>query len=186
MKNFLLLTFVFLGFSATLFAQNEASDSSLIQQQDTGFVYSNVNVFKDARLDILETRPAVMHKIESEIKAKELAKADAKAKEIPMAAPIKRGRKTVTGSIHNVSGYRVVIYNGSDRAKANEAKIKFMRSNPGTRTYMTYNVPSYKIKVGDFEGKGDAYKFLRRIQGSFPSAFVAPDIVTVKNINVSE
>lgn len=54
------------------------------------------------------------------------------------------------------------------------------------RSYMSYNVPSYKIKVGDFENKNEATDFLRRVTAMFPSSFIVPDIITVKNINVIE
>jgi hypothetical protein len=60
----------------------------------------------------------------------------------------------------------------------------FSRAFPGTRSYLSYNVPSYKIKIGDFDDKNDANKFMRRLIAAFPAAFIVPDLVTIKNINV--
>ncbi|MBP6624989.1 MAG: SPOR domain-containing protein [Chitinophagaceae bacterium] len=143
----------------------------------------NVRIFKDNRLDLLEKRPALMAKLELEEKASKTAV----EKEIPLYKPIvsSDGKKKVTGSITTAKGFRVIIYNGSDRAKALEAKNNFMRAFPGTRSYMSYNVPSYKIKVGDFDDKKDASIFLRKVSSAFPASFIVPDIVTIKNINVS-
>jgi hypothetical protein len=147
------------------------SDSVAIMEE------ANVMIYKDARLDILDKRPAVLAKVEAE----------EKAKEIPLYKPIVShdGKKTVTGSIFTSKGFRVVIYNGADRAKALEAKNNFSRAFPGVPSYMSYNVPSYKIKVGNFEDRGDASKFMRKVSGAFPSCFIVPDIVTIKNINVN-
>ena len=65
-----------------------------------------------------------------------------------------------------------------------QVKNNFARAYPSTSSSMSYNVPSYKIKVGDFENRNDASKFLRKLNSAFPTAFIVPDIITVKNINV--
>lgn len=140
----------------------------------------NVVIYKDARLDILDKRPMMVAKAEAwAIEEKE--------KVIPLFKPIKSadGKKTVTGSIYTQKGFRVVIFNGSDRIKALQAKNNFSRAFPGTPSYMSYNVPSYKIKVGNFEDRNEANKFMKKLNAAFPSCFIVPDIVTIKNINVN-
>jgi hypothetical protein len=109
-----------------------------------------------------------------------------KLKGTPLYKPIVSadGKKQVTGSIYSAKGFRIVIYNGSDKNAALAAKNKFSRTFPGTRSYLSYNVPSYKIKIGDFENKNEATKFLRRLIAIFPSSFIAPDLVTVKKITI--
>ncbi len=170
----LILLFFFLTISNMVFAQ---TDSTVVE------VENFVTVYKDPRLDILDTRPAIMIKLELEGKAN-VAK---KEKEIPLYKPIVSadGKKKVTGSIYTTKGFKIVIFNGTDRTQAMLAKNKFARAYPGISSAMSYNVPSYKIKVGDFENRNDASKFLRKISGAFPTAFIVPDIITVKNINVS-
>lgn len=161
--------------SLSSFAQIETETDTLLYPEE------NVHIFKDARLDLLEKRPAIVAKLELEEKSKPVEK------EIPLYKPIVSmdGKKKVTGSITTAKGFRVIIYNGPDRAKAIEAKNNFMRAFPGLRSYMSYNVPSYKIKVGDFDDRNDASKFLRKVSPAFPASFIVPDIVTIKNINVS-
>jgi hypothetical protein len=66
-----------------------------------------------------------------------------------------------------------------------ESKNAFSKAYPAVRSYMSYNVPSYKIKVGDFDNKKEATSFLRRVSSSFPASFIVPDIVTIKNISVT-
>ena len=165
---------LFCSISIVAKAQTETTDSLEVEEF--------VTIYKDPRLDALDKRPALLLKMEA------TEKAEIKAKEIPLYKPIVSadGRKQVTGSIYTVKGYRIVIYNGADKNAALAAKNNFSRAFPGTRSYVSYNVPSYKIKVGDFDDKGDAAKFMRRLMSAFPASFIVPDLVTVKNINVSQ
>jgi hypothetical protein len=98
--------------------------------------------------------------------------------------PIYVGNKMVTGSINSAQGFRICIYNGSNREEAMAAKLKFMKKYPGMRSYMSYNTPYYKIKVGDFDDKKVVQKALKDITKTFAAAFVVPDAVTVKNIMI--
>lgn len=159
-------------FTCTAFAQSEEPSTDSIE------IPQNVRIFKDPRLDILDTRPPLMAKLEAE----------EKAKIIPIYKPIvsSDGKKKVTGSIYTTKGFRIIIYNGPDRAQAMKAKNNFSKAFADCRSYMSYNVPSYKIKVGDFEERKDANEFLRKVSRLYPSSFIVPDIITVKNINVSE
>ncbi|HNB80571.1 MAG TPA: SPOR domain-containing protein [Chitinophagaceae bacterium] len=171
MKAYFLLIFLFfIGFAAAKAQDAEVQPDSLLPQ--------HVHIFKDPRLDILDTRPPLMAKLEAE----------EKAKVIPVYKPIVSadGKKKVTGSIFTTKGYRIIIYNGPDRKQAMDVKNRFARMFPDKRSYMSYNVPSYKIKVGDFEDKKEANEFLRIISKAYPTSFIVPDIVTIKNINVSE
>ncbi len=70
-------------------------------------------------------------------------------------------------------GYRVQIYFGGDKTKANEFKARFLgRYSSEVIAYEVYDVPNFKIRVGDFRTKMDAYRFLKKIKSEFPSAFI--------------
>jgi hypothetical protein len=101
-----------------------------------------------------------------------------------MYRPIYIGGKMLTGTINTASGFRICIYNGNDRKAALSEKLKFMKSYPSFRSYMSYNSPYYKIKIGDFTDKKIAQKELKSVVTNFPSAFISPDMVTVKNIMI--
>jgi hypothetical protein len=146
---------------------------------------NNVVVFKDPRLDLLSKRPAMIAAlVESTAKAN-IAAASKKKTEAPtVGSEIKIGEKRVTGSIVTRDGFRVIIYNGNDRTKAMATKNAFMKAYPSIKSYMGYNTPNFKIKVGDFENKKDANDFMKKIVAFFPSSFLTPDQVTIKNIIV--
>lgn len=194
MKKVFLLTLCL----TTVFLSNAQSDTVQIVMTDSltsgvaidsARILSNVNVFKDPRLEALKTRPKLVtrNKARERIleKRKETLNKKLGVNNVKNYSSIKRGKKKVTGSIVTRKGYRVVIYNGSNRAQALTMKRKFMRSYGGVRSYLSYRSPSYKIRVGNFASKTSAYRFLRKIQGNgFSKSFVAPDIVTIKDINV--
>jgi SPOR domain len=70
-------------------------------------------------------------------------------------------------------GYRIQIYFGADKAKAKEMKAKFLaRYSEKAKAYDIYEVPNFKIRVGDFRSRLEAYRFLREIKGDFPTAFI--------------
>jgi hypothetical protein len=146
---------------------------------------TNVVVYKDPRLDLLSKRPAMIAAlVESTAKANAAAATKKKNEAPTVGSEIKIGEKRVTGSIITKDGFRVIIYNGNDRTKAMATKNAFMKAYPSIKSYMTYNTPNFKIKVGDFDSKKDASDFMKKIVAYFPSSFLTPDQVTIKNIVV--
>lgn len=190
MRNLLLITIVSL-FSLQSLAQTETVDIEITDSLLTGGtidsnqLLTNVNVFKDPRLNVLKARPALVMRDKAREDIIKKRKEKLGVSSVRNYSSIRRGKKQVTGSIVTRKGFRVVIYSGSNRSAALDMKRKFMRTYPGTRSYMSYISPYFKIRVGNFASKTSAYKFLRRIQRSgFSKSFVAPDIVTIKDINV--
>lgn len=73
----------------------------------------------------------------------------------------------------NRKGYRIQIYFGADKTKAKEMKAKFLgRYSDKVRAYEIYEVPNFKIRVGDFRTRLEAYRFLKEIKAEFPTAFI--------------
>lgn len=70
-------------------------------------------------------------------------------------------------------GYRVQIYFGADKAKAKEIKSKFIAAyGSEARAYEIYEVPNFKIRVGDFRTRLEAYRFLKKIRADYPASFI--------------
>lgn len=72
-------------------------------------------------------------------------------------------------------GYRVQIYFGNQRIKANEAKTNFLMKYPDEDVYLIYQHPNYKVRVGDFKSRLEAYRFYRKIHPDFGSTFIVRD-----------
>lgn len=83
-------------------------------------------------------------------------------------------------TIYKGRGYRVQIYNGPSRDKAMAAKKEFMRRFPGVRTYLIFESPSFRVRIGDYRSRGDAEGMLREANSMFiPSMIVPEEQVTI-------
>jgi hypothetical protein len=96
--------------------------------------------------------------------------------------PVFVGNKMVTGNIVAAQGFRVCIYNGTSRDSALIVKKAFMKQFRNMNSYMSYNLPYYKIKVGDWDDKKTAANGMKPIAKIFPVAFLIPDQIVKKNI----
>lgn len=92
---------------------------------------------------------------------------------------LKKHRNIQIGYIYSGKGYRVQIYTGTDRAKANELKVDFIRRFPGIRTYLTYVQPQFRVKVGDFKTRAEAQKLYEETNAVYGASMIVPDIVVI-------
>ena len=88
----------------------------------------------------------------------------------------------IRGSIRSVRGYRVQIYNGNDRNVATQRKIDFIRRFPNVRSYISYMAPTFRVKVGDFKTRAEAYKLYQQVNGIYNPCMVVPDIVEINTL----
>jgi len=127
------------------------------------------------------------------------------ADEPPAPAPVEHdvppalldGKATATGTPRTVQGYRIQIYSAQDKQQADERVEEAMRwwrsqRSQGTLdgftqgddsqppVYLFYRQPYYRVRVGNFATRAHALRFLRLIETEFPSAFIVPDTVTVR------
>ncbi len=91
----------------------------------------------------------------------------------PETVLIKRKVSSVT------KGYRIQIYSGPDRQVAKATKISFMKRFPSIRSYISYEVPYYKVKVGDFKSRQEALELYRYLGKTYTS-MVVPSLINNK------
>ncbi|WP_375443792.1 SPOR domain-containing protein [uncultured Fibrella sp.] len=77
-------------------------------------------------------------------------------------------------------GYRVQVYVGNERAAADAAKLQLYQLFPELSAYMSYQQPTYRLKVGDFMRKMDAERYFSKLRTVFASAQLQPDKVDVR------
>jgi hypothetical protein len=75
-------------------------------------------------------------------------------------------------------GYRIQIYYGSENG-AMAAKNKFSELFPNTSTYIEYDSPDWKVKVGNFKTKLEADKAREEILLVFDGAFVLEEKIPI-------
>ena len=71
--------------------------------------------------------------------------------------------------------YTIQIYIGRSREEANKVREKVYRILPDERPRLTYRQPSYKVTVGEYFDRVDAYKTLNLLKETFPGALLLPE-----------
>lgn len=69
-------------------------------------------------------------------------------------------------------GFRVQIYMGSSRSDAYAEQARFQRLFSNIDTYVTYEAPNYRVKVGDFRSRSEAEQLMRGLREQFSNVFV--------------
>ena len=87
---------------------------------------------------------------------------------------------TQNRSVRYAPGYRVQVYVGNQRQEADAAKLLIYQSFPELSPYLSYNQPTYKLKVGDFMRRMDAERYYASIRKLISSAQLQPDKVDVR------
>lgn len=79
-----------------------------------------------------------------------------------------------------VPGFRILIINTNDRNKANDAKARVYRNFPELKSYLVYQAPFFKLKVGNFATQKEAEEYLSRLQTVFPAnIYIVRDTIEV-------
>ena len=87
-------------------------------------------------------------------------------------------RHVVSNETRELSGYRVRIFfdnKQTARVESEETLKRFESLYHDVVAYRSYANPYFKVTVGDFRSKSEAYKLLERIRHEFPSAFVVKE-----------
>jgi hypothetical protein len=85
--------------------------------------------------------------------------------------------------LKKTKGYRIQIHFGNSRDGAREAKSKFLQVQSKHTAYEIYQQPNYKIRVGDFRTRIEAYQFLKEVHGAFPNSFLVEDEINFPTLN---
>ena len=85
-------------------------------------------------------------------------------------------------SVKFCDGYRIQLVAVSSKSGAQKVYGAFKSSYPDVSAYLSYTEPTFRVRVGNFKSRIDAYRFLMKIQGQFPGAFITKDKVSFREI----
>lgn len=72
-------------------------------------------------------------------------------------------------------GYRIQVLNTTDRNQALKIKSKLLSMYPDQKTYLMYQAPYFKIRVGNFIERAEADELKKELSRFFPAGvFVIP------------
>ena len=78
-------------------------------------------------------------------------------------------------------GYRVLVINTNKRDEAVAAKTKVYTYFPELKSYLIYQSPFYKLKVGNFKERKEAEDYLERLRIYFPQGvYIMTDTIELK------
>lgn len=77
-------------------------------------------------------------------------------------------------------GFRIQLIQNSDRSKVEEKKAQFLSDFPDLKPHLVYSQPYFKLRVGDFDSRLEAYPYYKSIIKKFSTATIVPDQVNIE------
>ena len=78
-------------------------------------------------------------------------------------------------------GYRLLVINTNKRDEAVAAKTKVYTFFPELKSYLVYQSPYFKLKVGNFKDRKEAEEYRERLQQYFPKGvFIMNDTIEIR------
>lgn len=77
-----------------------------------------------------------------------------------------------------VDGYRIQIMavtGANSKNQAESERSAFQNQFPEIPAYLSYMEPYFRIRVGNFYSRLDAYRTLQEILSVYPNAYIVPD-----------
>lgn len=70
-------------------------------------------------------------------------------------------------------GFRAQVFSGNNQRKSKEEALQkeqmIKEMFPDVPTYVTYTAPFWKLRIGDFRSREEAYSLMRELKEAFPS-----------------
>ncbi len=97
-----------------------------------------------------------------------------------VASNAKPGVPLKTGKKLTARGYRVQIYSGSSRSEAYSAQARFKQIYSDLNTYLSYEQPNYRVKVGDFTSRAQAQGLMNQLKRDFSAVFIFTETINIE------
>ncbi|MFD2573338.1 SPOR domain-containing protein [Spirosoma soli] len=83
-------------------------------------------------------------------------------------------------TVRYAPGFRIQVYVGNQRQDADAVKLLIYQNFPELSPYLSYNQPTYRLKVGDFMRRIDAERYYASIRRLISSAQLQADKVDIR------
>lgn len=84
-----------------------------------------------------------------------------------------------TGTRVKTRGFRVQIYSGNSRSEAYDVQARFKSQFKDYGSYINYEEPNYRVKVGDFTSRSEANRFRSILREYYRNVFVFTEDIWV-------
>ena len=96
-----------------------------------------------------------------------------------MAAKQAEINKNFVDGPHRMTGFRIQAANTQNRDQANAIKAELLRRFPEEKSYLLYQAPNFKVRIGNFPTQKDAFPLRKLISALYPGKgiYIVPDII---------
>lgn len=88
--------------------------------------------------------------------------------------------------VKTIPGFRIQIASetgSNSKAKAYSVKERFLQEYPEVSAYLVFDEPNFKVKVGDFISKLDAFVFMQKIKSQYPCTIIKDNVYPIHSSN---
>ena len=88
-------------------------------------------------------------------------------------------RATRMSSSGQYRGYRIQVYNANNRNEANNVKSELLRRFPEHKSYLLYQSPNFRVRIGNFLTQKEAMELRKIITSMYPNRgiYIVPDLI---------
>ena len=134
--------------------------------------------------DLSVVRPRVAPSVDT-VRDSSIVKKDIEA--VPFTKTVNAKVDAVLDSIdrfnlmrRSVDGFTIQIYSGQNREEAMNTKKKMTTDLPDLTANLQYQQPKFRVTVGKYYSKLEAYQDLSRLRKSFSSAILVPEKIAIR------
>jgi len=80
-----------------------------------------------------------------------------------------------------MNGYRIQVYAGTERDEAQKLKNE-ISINFDVRTYMIYESPYFKVRVGNYRSRMEAQQMLHNLKQKYTGILLVPGLVNLPEL----
>lgn len=99
----------------------------------------------------------------------------------PAIITIQNDYVKVWNKLGETNGYRIqiaAVTGTNSRSTAENERFAFQSRYPEIPAYISYMEPYFRIRVGNFSTRLEAYYIIKEIQGDYPNAYIVPEKIT--------
>ena len=94
---------------------------------------------------------------------------------------IQINEETTKDSRRNIPGYRILVITSNDRNKVFNAKVQIYQQYPELPSYIMYQAPNYKLKLGNFKTQDEAQPYFDQLGKIYPTGvYIIHEMIEVK------
>jgi hypothetical protein len=93
-----------------------------------------------------------------------------------------RKYESILKAKNGIDGWRVQLMFKTKKKEIQQLKIAFIKLYPEIPSYLQYDTPYYRVRVGNCRTKLEAIKIQRQISKHFPGAYPVPEIINFSQL----